>query len=54
MLCCEWIRFEEDFSMTVMRTVYSYYRSAADYRLDNSKGFVVGLKTLTELVESIE
>ena len=31
-----------------------HYRSAADYRLDNSKGFVVGLKMLTELVESIE
>ena len=31
-----------------------HYRAAADYRLDNSKGMVVGLKALTELVESIE
>ena len=31
-----------------------HYRAAADYRLDNSKGFVVGIKNLTELVESIE
>ena len=29
-------------------------RAAADYRLDNSKGMVVGLKALTELVESIK
>ena len=31
-----------------------HYRAAADYRLDNSKGMVVGLKALTELVESIK
>ncbi len=31
-----------------------HYRAAADYRLDNSKGFVVGIKNLTELVESIK
>ena len=31
-----------------------HYRAAADYRLDNSKGMVVGLKTLTELVEEIK
>ena len=31
-----------------------YYRAAADYRLDNSKGFVPGVKNLTELVESIK
>lgn len=31
-----------------------HYRAAADYRLDNSKGFVVGIKNLTELVEGIE
>ena len=30
-----------------------HYRAAADYRLDNSKGFVPGIKNLTELVESI-
>lgn len=30
-----------------------YYRSAADYRLDNSKGFLMGVKNLTELIESI-
>ena len=30
-----------------------HYRAAADYRLDNSKGFVMGIKNLTELVESI-
>ena len=30
-----------------------HYRAAADYRLDNSKGFVLGVKNLTELVESI-
>ena len=30
-----------------------HYRAAADYRLDNSKGFVLGIKNLTELVESI-
>ena len=31
-----------------------HYRAAADYRLDNSKGMVVGLKALMELVEGIE
>ena len=31
-----------------------HYRAAADYRLDNSKGMVVGLKTLTELVEDMK
>lgn len=31
-----------------------HYRAAADYQLDNSKGFVVGLKKLTELVDSIK
>ncbi|MDO5327052.1 MAG: shikimate kinase [Clostridia bacterium] len=31
-----------------------HYRAAADYRLDNSKGFVLGVKNLTDLVESIE
>ena len=31
-----------------------HYRAAADYRLDNSKGMVVGLKALTELVEGIK
>lgn len=31
-----------------------YYRAAADYRLDNSKGFVMGVKNLTELAESLE
>ncbi|MDY3278777.1 MAG: shikimate kinase [Eubacteriales bacterium] len=31
-----------------------YYRAAADYRLDNSKGFVMGVKNLTELVEGLE
>lgn len=31
-----------------------YYRSAADYRLDNSKGFLMGVKNLTELIESIQ
>ena len=30
-----------------------HYRAAADYRLDNSKGFVLGVKNLTELVEGI-
>ena len=30
-----------------------HYRAAADYRLDNSKGFIPGVKNLTELVESI-
>ena len=31
-----------------------HYRAAADYRLDNSKGFTVGIKNLTELVESLQ
>lgn len=31
-----------------------YYRAAADYRLDNSKGFVMGVKNLTELVENLQ
>ena len=31
-----------------------HYRAAADYRLDNSTGMVVGLKALTELVEGIK
>ena len=31
-----------------------HYRAAADYRLDNSKGMVVGLKTLPELVEDMK
>ncbi len=31
-----------------------HYRAAADYRLDNSKGMVVGLKALMELVEGIK
>ena len=31
-----------------------HYRAAADYRLDNSKGFIVGAKNLTDLVESIQ
>ncbi len=31
-----------------------HYRAAADYRFDNSKGFVLGLRNITELVESIE
>ena len=31
-----------------------YYRSASDYRFDNSHGFVVGLNNLTALVESIQ
>ena len=30
-----------------------YYRAAADYRLDNSKGFVVGVKNLMEIIEHI-
>ena len=30
-----------------------FYRAAADYRLDNGKGMVNGLKTLTEVVDSI-
>ena len=31
-----------------------HYRAAADYRLDNSKGMVVGLRALTEMVEDIK
>ena len=31
-----------------------YYHSAADYRLNNSKGFLMGVKALTELIESIQ
>lgn len=30
-----------------------YYRAAADYRLDNSKGFAMGVKNLMELIESL-
>ena len=30
-----------------------FYKAAADYRLDNSKGFAMGLKTITELAERI-
>ena len=30
-----------------------YYRSAADYRFDNSHGFAVGLTSLTALIEEI-
>lgn len=30
-----------------------HYRAAADYRLDNSKGFVMGSRNLTELVEGL-
>lgn len=31
-----------------------YYKAAADFRLDNSKGYVLGVRSLTELVENIE
>ena len=31
-----------------------YYRACADYRLDNSHGFAVGLQTLTQMVEGIK
>ena len=31
-----------------------HYKACADYRLDNSHGFAVGLQTLTQLVESIK
>ena len=31
-----------------------HYKAAADYRLDNSKGFVMGIRNLTELVENLE
>ncbi len=30
-----------------------FYKAAADYRLDNSKGMALGLKNLTELVDSV-
>ncbi|MBR4503014.1 MAG: shikimate kinase [Clostridia bacterium] len=30
-----------------------FYKAAADYRLDNSKGFAIGLKNLTEIAENI-
>ncbi len=30
-----------------------YYRAAADFRLDNSKGFVTGLKNLTDIVDKV-
>lgn len=30
-----------------------FYKAAADYRLDNSKGFAMGLKAITELAERI-
>lgn len=35
-------------------TRIGHYRAAADYRLDNSKGFVVGVKNLTEMIENME
>ena len=31
-----------------------HYKACADYRLDNSHGFAVGLQTLTQLVENIK
>lgn len=31
-----------------------YYRACADYRLDNSHGFAVGLQTLTQMIESLK
>jgi len=31
-----------------------HYRACADYRLDNSHGFAVGLQTLTQMVEGLE
>ena len=31
-----------------------YYRACADYRLDNSHGFAVGLQTLTQMIENLE
>ena len=31
-----------------------HYKACADYRLDNSHGFTVGLQTLTQMVESLE
>ena len=30
-----------------------HYKACADYRLDNSHGFAVGLQTLTQMVENI-
>ena len=30
-----------------------FYKAAADYRLDNSRGFAIGLKNLTEIAETI-
>lgn len=30
-----------------------FYRDAADYRLDNSKGFLMGVRNLTEMVENL-
>ena len=31
-----------------------YYRACADYRLDNSHGFAVGLQTLTQMIENLK
>jgi shikimate kinase len=31
-----------------------HYRACADYRLDNSHGFAVGLATLTQMVENMK
>ena len=31
-----------------------HYKACADYRLDNSHGFAVGLQTLTQMVEGLE
>jgi shikimate kinase len=31
-----------------------HYKACADYRLDNSHGFTVGLQTLTQLVEGLK
>ena len=31
-----------------------HYKACADYRLDNSHGFAVGLQTLTQMVENIK
>lgn len=31
-----------------------HYRACADYRLDNSHGFAMGLQTLTQMVESMK
>lgn len=30
-----------------------HYRACADYRLDNSHGFAIGLQTLTQMVENM-